>query len=88
MSLFMQSGSHRININFTLTELELRDRDVWEISNLLTEYLETIPETGTSLKLYSYPLEIIQTGESAVKTVKYVGKAPRSPRAGKTGGRG
>jgi hydrophobic/amphiphilic exporter-1 (mainly G- bacteria), HAE1 family len=44
MSLFMQSGSHRININFTLTELELRDRDVWEISNLLTEYLETIPE--------------------------------------------
>ncbi len=44
MSLFMESGSHRININFTLTDLETRERDVWELSNLLTEYLETIPE--------------------------------------------
>jgi hydrophobic/amphiphilic exporter-1 (mainly G- bacteria), HAE1 family len=44
MSLFMESGSHRINISFTLTDLEERDRDVWELANQLTEYLETIPE--------------------------------------------
>ncbi len=44
MSLFMESGSHRININFTLTDLEERDRDVWELANQLSEYLETIPE--------------------------------------------
>ena len=44
MSLFMESGSHRINISFTLISLEERERDVWELSNLLTEYLETIPE--------------------------------------------
>jgi HAE1 family hydrophobic/amphiphilic exporter-1 len=44
MSLFMESGSHRININLTLTNLGVRERDVWELSNALTEYLETIPE--------------------------------------------
>ena len=44
MSLFMETGSHRINISFTLTDLVSRDRDVWALSNMLTEYLETIPE--------------------------------------------
>ena len=47
MSMFMESGSHRININFTLTDLETRERDVWELSNLLSNYLETIPEIVT-----------------------------------------
>jgi HAE1 family hydrophobic/amphiphilic exporter-1 len=47
MSLFMESGSHRININFTLTDLETRERNVWDLSNMLTEYLETIPEIVT-----------------------------------------
>jgi HAE1 family hydrophobic/amphiphilic exporter-1 len=44
MSLFMESGSHRINVNFTLTDLDQRDRDVWELADLLREYLEGIPE--------------------------------------------
>jgi len=44
MSLFMESGSHRINISFTLTDLETRDRDVWDLANVLREYLMTIPE--------------------------------------------
>ncbi len=44
MSLFMESGSHRININFTLIDVEERDRDVWELANVLREFLATIPE--------------------------------------------
>jgi HAE1 family hydrophobic/amphiphilic exporter-1 len=44
MSLFQESGSHRINYNITLANLETRSRDVWEISNILGEYLKTIPE--------------------------------------------
>jgi len=44
MSLFMESGSHRININFTLADLGERERDVWELANELTGFLETIPE--------------------------------------------
>jgi len=47
MSLFMETGSHRININFTLTDMEKRDRDVWELANILTGYLETLPEIVT-----------------------------------------
>ncbi|MCK5639620.1 MAG: efflux RND transporter permease subunit, partial [Gammaproteobacteria bacterium] len=47
MSLFMESGSHRINIQFTLKDQETRGRDVWDLSNSLTEYLETIPEIIT-----------------------------------------
>ena len=47
MSLFMETGSHRINLSFTLTDLESRDRNVWDLANLLSEYLETIPEIVT-----------------------------------------
>ncbi len=47
MSLFMESGSHRINVSFTLTDLDTRERDVWDLSNLLSAYLETIPEIVT-----------------------------------------
>jgi Mg2+/Co2+ transporter CorB len=44
------------------------------LNGLILEYMETIPEPGTSLKLFGHPLEIMQTAESAVKTVKYTGK--------------
>jgi hydrophobic/amphiphilic exporter-1 (mainly G- bacteria), HAE1 family len=47
MSLFMESGSHRININFTMRDKLPGDRDVWALSNLLNDYLETIPEIVT-----------------------------------------
>ncbi|MEA3278070.1 MAG: HlyC/CorC family transporter [Pseudomonadota bacterium] len=46
------------------------------LNGLILEYMETIPEPGTSLKLHGHPLEIIQTAESAVKTVKFIGKVP------------
>lgn len=44
MSLFFESGSHRINYNISLVDLLERDRDVWEISDQLRQFLETIPE--------------------------------------------
>ncbi len=40
------------------------------LNGLILEQLETIPEPGTTLKLNKYPIEILQTGESAVKTVR------------------
>ena len=40
------------------------------LNGLILEYLETIPEPGTGLKLNGYPLEILQTGDNAVKTVR------------------
>ena len=40
------------------------------LNGLIIEYLETIPETGTSLRIGDYSLEILQTGDNAVKTVR------------------
>jgi len=40
------------------------------LNGLILEYLETIPEPGTGLKLNGYPIEILQTGDNAVKTVR------------------
>jgi Mg2+/Co2+ transporter CorB len=40
------------------------------LNGLIIEYLETIPEPGTSLRINDYSLEILQTGDNAVKTVR------------------
>jgi Mg2+/Co2+ transporter CorB len=40
------------------------------LNGLIVEFLETIPEPGTTLKLKDYMLEVLQTGENAVKTVR------------------
>ncbi len=47
MSLFMESGTHIINVSANLVDQEERERDVWEISNDLREFLATIPEIVT-----------------------------------------
>lgn len=41
------------------------------LNGLILEYLETIPEAGTSLLLEGYPLDIIQIKGNAVKTVRF-----------------
>lgn len=40
------------------------------LNGLIIEYLETIPEPGTSLRLEGYPVEIVQTGSNTIKKVK------------------
>ena len=40
------------------------------LNGLILEQLEAIPKTGTGLKLSDYPVEILQTSESVVKTVR------------------
>ena len=40
------------------------------LNGLIVEFLETIPEPGTTLKLADYMLEVLQTGDSAIKTVR------------------
>jgi Mg2+/Co2+ transporter CorB len=45
------------------------------LNGLILEYLETIPEPGTGLRLHGYPMEILQTADNTVKTVRI--RAPR-----------
>jgi Mg2+/Co2+ transporter CorB len=40
------------------------------LNGLIVEFLETLPEVGTTLKLADYMLEVLQTGENAIKTVR------------------
>ncbi len=40
------------------------------LNGLILDYLEVIPEAGTSLRLQGYPIEIIQMANNAVKTVR------------------
>ncbi|RPI43174.1 MAG: efflux RND transporter permease subunit, partial [Bacteroidetes bacterium] len=47
MSLWLESGSHRINYNINLKPLEERDRNVWDLSNNLQDYIATLPEVVT-----------------------------------------
>ena len=49
------------------------------LNGLIVEYLETIPEPGTSLRIGDYSLEILQTGDNTVKTVRL---KPITPDAG------
>lgn len=40
------------------------------LNGLVLEYLESIPEPGTSLLIAGYPVEIVQTSSNAVKTAR------------------
>lgn len=40
------------------------------LNGLILEYLETIPEPGTSLRLGDYSIEILQTADNGVKTAR------------------
>ena len=40
------------------------------LNGLIVEYLETIPEPGTSLRVNDYVIDVLQTSDNAVKTVR------------------
>ncbi len=46
------------------------------LNGWLLEYLETIPEPGTSIRLGNHALEVVQTAESGIKTVKIIPLPP------------
>jgi Mg2+/Co2+ transporter CorB len=46
------------------------------LNGLIVEFLETIPEPGTTMMLADYMLEVLQTGDNAIKTVRIRPPAP------------
>ncbi|NQD37306.1 HlyC/CorC family transporter [Permianibacter sp. IMCC34836] len=40
------------------------------LNGLLLEYLETLPTSGTCVRLYGYPMEIVQVKDNMIKAVK------------------
>lgn len=49
------------------------------LNGLILEHLETMPETGTSLRIGDYTMEIMQTTENAVRMVKVTREAEGIP---------
>ena len=47
------------------------------LNGLILEHLEDIPETGTSLKIAGYPIEIIQTQDRIVKVARIFPSQPK-----------
>jgi len=54
------------------------------LNGLIIEYLEHIPDAGTSLLLADYPMEVVQTTNNIVKTVRIVPNWKTSPETPET----
>lgn len=71
-------GSYLVDANITIRELNritqwsLPTEGPKTLNGLIIEFMETIPEIGTSIKLHNYPLEILKRDENSVKLVKFL----------------
>lgn len=70
-----EDGTYLINGSITVRELnkilgwKLPIEGPKTLNGLIIEYLEHIPDPGTSMMMDNYPIEIVQTTKNAVKTV-------------------
>jgi len=71
-----EDGSYLIDGSLSIRELnrlfnwELATDGPKTVNGMVIEYLETIPEAGTSLLIDSHPIEVIQTTSSSIKIVR------------------
>jgi len=49
------------------------------LNGLIVEHLESLPETGTSLMVSGYPIDVVQTQDNAVKTARIRPAERRTP---------
>ncbi len=68
---YLVDGSITIRELNRITQWELPTEGPKTLNGLIIEYMETIPEVGTSVKLHGYRLEIIQRDENTIKLVKF-----------------
>jgi Mg2+/Co2+ transporter CorB len=73
-------GSYLVDANITVRELNrvtqwsLPTEGPKTLNGLIIEFMETIPEPGTSVKLHGHPLEIIKCDENTVKLVRFLAR--------------
>jgi Mg2+/Co2+ transporter CorB len=68
-SYLIDGSTHVREINRQLN-IELPTSGPRTINGLILEHLEMIPESGTSLKIDGFPLEVMQTKNNMVKTLR------------------
>ncbi len=67
---FLVAGNAEVRELVKVFHWELPGDGPRTINGLIIEYMETIPQPGTSLLLEGYPIEIMQTYDNAVKMIK------------------
>ncbi len=67
---FILDGGLNIRQINKLMHWELPTDGPKTLSGLIIEYLEDIPEAGTSLRLAGYPIDILQTKDNTVKSAR------------------
>lgn len=73
-------GSYLVDASITVRELNritqwsLPTEGPKTLNGLIIEFMETIPEPGTSIRLHGYLLEIIKCDGNTVKLVKFLPK--------------
>jgi Mg2+/Co2+ transporter CorB len=71
-----EDGSYLIDGSLSIRELnrlfdwKLATDGPKTVNGMVIEYLETIPEAGTSLLIDDHPIEVVQTTSSSIKTVR------------------
>ena len=68
-SFLIDGSTHVRDINRNL-EILLPVEGPRTLNGLILEHMEFIPEAGTSLKIYDYPIEIMQVKNNMVKTAR------------------
>jgi len=68
-TVLVDGGVHLRMLNRQL-KLKLSTDGPKTLNGLILEYMETIPEPGTSVKIEGYPMEIVQTQDNRVVTVR------------------
>jgi Mg2+/Co2+ transporter CorB len=80
MVRIQSDGSYLVDANITIRELnrsmqwDLPTEGPKTLNGLIVEFMETIPEAGTSIKLNGYALEVLKRDEMSVKLVKFLRK--------------
>ncbi len=82
-----KSGSFIVNASASLRALNRKMN--WSLpttgprtlNGLIIEQLETIPEAGTSLRIDAYVIDVLQTGDNAVKTVRLKTLSPTADKS-------
>ncbi|HSC47463.1 MAG TPA: HlyC/CorC family transporter [Gammaproteobacteria bacterium] len=67
---FLVNGSANVRALNRSMHLKLPTDGPKTLNGLILEFLETIPQPGTSFKLAGYSLDVVQTTGNAVKTVR------------------
>jgi Mg2+/Co2+ transporter CorB len=69
-------GTYLVDASMTIRDLnkalhwQLSTDGARTLNGLILNYLETIPQTGTSFRISNYPMEIIHVTNNAIKTVR------------------